>query len=156
MLSSGQLIGIISLAAFNFIVQLPNVLMDRAKVISFVSRLLMYLIIKFYECIVLKIFCFMKFSGLTSVSGKAWRLKSIDSALTFAFPVNLAKNELISSTSSKVVISDKDNETELWLFFLKLIWFYSKNFVSFSASQLLTVKVSKKLNLPFSLRTWNP
>lgn len=137
-------------------VQLPNVFIDLVKVISLDSRLLMYLIIKFYECIVLNIFCFMKFSGLTSESENACRLKSIDSASTFAFPVNLANKEFIYSTSSKVVISDKDSETEFELFFLKLIWFYSKNLINFSASQLLTVKVSKKLNFPLYLKTWNP
>lgn len=127
----GQLMGSISLAAFNFIVQLPNVFIDLVNAISFDSKLLMYLIIKFSECIVLNIFCFIKFYGRFIDSGKAWASSSIFSILSFCFPVNLAKSSLIYSMSSKVVTSDTANEIDYLLFFLKLIWFSSKNLVIF-------------------------
>lgn len=114
--------GIISLAAFSFIVQLPNVFMDLVKHISLASRLLMYLIIKFYECIVLNILCFRKFSGLTNDSSKACWPKSTVWMSICPMLANFEMIEFIYWTSSKVVISDRDIEIELGLFFLTLMF----------------------------------
>jgi hypothetical protein len=69
--------------------------------------------------------------------------------LAFDFTVNLAKIALISSTSSKVDTYENETEIDDELFFLKLIFSFSKNLINASALQFITVKVSKKFNLLF-------
>ena len=67
--------------------------------------------------------------------------------LALGLPVNLAKILFIYSTSSKVDTYEKATETEDSLFFLKLMFYFSKNFIKASALQFTIVNVSKKFNL---------
>jgi hypothetical protein len=55
--------------------------------------------------------------------------------------------------SSKVETSENATETDVKLFFLKLISYFSNAFVSYSTLQFYMVNVSKKFNSPFYLAT---
>lgn len=112
-LNSGQLIGIISAAAFSFIVQLPREIMDLVRLRSLDWRFWRYLIIWVYEWIELKTECLRYSVVLLTYEWSYFGYNVTSLKQEWFFLVNFARTSPIYWISDRVVVSSREIAIEV-------------------------------------------